>query len=81
MIKSTTYKRTGKTEEELTAEARIRLKADYDEAVDAKALYEDYESELPVVDERDQVLTLVFCCTCELSRLCTGCCYVPRSKP
>jgi hypothetical protein len=66
---------------ELIAAARIRLKEDYDEAVNAKELYEAYEKESPVVDARDQVLTLVFCCTCELSRLWTGCCYVPRAQP
>ena len=56
MIKSTTYKRTEKTQEELTAAARIRLKADYDQVVDTKALYENYKSESPVDDDRNQVL-------------------------
>ena len=49
--------------------------------VDSVELYEDYKDELPFVDNRNQVLILVFCCTCELNRLCSGYCYVPRAQP
>ena len=92
MIKTKKYKPREKTRvkspeerqresEERHAAAVLRIKADYDKVVDRQVLYEAFKSESPFVDDRNQVLTLVFCCTCELSRLCTGYCYVPRAMP
>ena len=61
--------------------AILRLKTDYDKKVDSVELYEDYKDEMPFVDDRNQVLNLIFCCTCELNRVCSGYCYVPRAQP
>jgi len=87
MIKSAQYKKTKKPTAERNADAekrhaaaRVRLKADYDKKVDSVELYEDYKDEPPFVDDRNQVLNLVFCCTCELNRFCSGYCYVPRAQ-
>ena len=60
MIKATSYMQSVSPEERHAA-AVLRIKADYDKVVDSKALYEAYEKESPFVDDRNQVLTLVFC--------------------
>ena len=79
MVKSTADRNAVK--EVRRKAAVLRLKTDYDKKVDSVELYEDYKDELPFVDDRNQVLNLVFCCTCELNRLCSGYCYVPRAQP
>ena len=82
MTKATKYNAKSPEEiEERHAAARVRLKTKYDKEVDSEKLYVAYKDELPFVDDRNQVLTLVFCCTCELNRLCLGYCYVPRAQP
>ena len=70
MIKAAEYKKRVKSTAERNADkeerhnaAVLRLKTDYYKEVDSEQLYEDYKDELPFVDDRNQVLTLVFCCT------------------
>ena len=80
MIKATTYWQ-GLSPEKIHAAAVIRIKADYDEVVDSVALYEDCEKESAFVDDRHLVLTHVFCCACELNRLCSGHYHAPIEQP
>jgi hypothetical protein len=80
MIKTTTYKKGLSTKERHDA-AVARLKADYDAVVDSVSIYADCKKELPFVDERHLVLTHVFCCTCELNRLCSGHYHAPSRQP
>jgi len=67
MTTATKYKSSADREEQRAdkekrhAAARVRLKADYDKEVDSEKLYEAYKDESLFVEDRNQVLTLVFC--------------------